>query len=179
MNLYFRLVRLILLSLLARRTGLFGSSVIAFRVWPLDCDLNMHMNNGRYLTLMDLGRFYYMAQADMLWKMFRYRWMPVIAAVESAYLRPLPPFRRFELKTRLLGWDEKYFYFEQEFHANGRLCAAMLVKGLMLTRGRPTPSKEVLARVAPGTTSPSIEKLTASWQKLTRTRKNLGKNNQA
>ena len=32
------------------------------RVWPNDLDTNAHMNNGRYLTLMDLGRFDLMTQ---------------------------------------------------------------------------------------------------------------------
>src|SRR6185503_3961101 len=31
-------------------------SNLSLRVWPNDLDLNIHVNNGRYLTLMDLGR---------------------------------------------------------------------------------------------------------------------------
>ena len=33
------------------------ASTVHFLVWPNDLDMNRHMNNGRYLTLMDLGRF--------------------------------------------------------------------------------------------------------------------------
>ena len=36
------------------------------RVWPNDLDTNAHMNNGRYLTLMDLGRFDLMTQCGLV-----------------------------------------------------------------------------------------------------------------
>jgi acyl-CoA thioesterase FadM len=42
---------------------LLGESVVRFRVWPGDLDFNLHMNNGRYLTLMGLGRLDLMARA--------------------------------------------------------------------------------------------------------------------
>ena len=34
-----------------------GTSVLGFLVWPNDLDVNVHMNNGRFLSIMDLGRF--------------------------------------------------------------------------------------------------------------------------
>ena len=57
MNLIFRLLKTLLLYLLRpTRRGILEESVVRFRVWPNDLDTNLHMNNGRYLTLMDLGR---------------------------------------------------------------------------------------------------------------------------
>ena len=40
----------------AARLGPLDESVIHARVLPTDLDLNLHLNNGRALTLMDLGR---------------------------------------------------------------------------------------------------------------------------
>lgn len=156
MNLYLRLLRILLKTPFVRAMDLFATAEVMFRVWPTDCDVNMHMNNGRYLTLMDLGRINFMTRVGLLGKLMRRRWFPVIASVSSSYLRPLPPFRRFRLTTRLLGWDEKYFYMEQCFYSNGRLCANMLVKGLMLDSGKPVPSDEVLALLQPGIQSPDV-----------------------
>ena len=112
MNLYLRLLWLLWRMRSVVRRGLFEESRVAFRVWPNDCDLNLHMNNGRYLTFMDLGRTHLMGQAGMLKEMLRRRWLPVLAAAEITFIRSLAPFERFELVTRLVTWDEKYVYLE-------------------------------------------------------------------
>src|SRR3990170_2263282 len=43
-----------------------GTSILRFRVWPHDLDLSLHMNNGRYLTIMDQGRLDVMVQSGFL-----------------------------------------------------------------------------------------------------------------
>lgn len=74
MNLYLRLLWLLWRLHSLRRRGLFEESRVAFCVWPNDCDLNLHMNNGRYLSLMDLGRVYLTAQSGLLREALRRRW---------------------------------------------------------------------------------------------------------
>ncbi len=56
MNLFFRLLRLLLTARWRGRLGPLDESVLKLRVWPVDLDVNLHMNNGRYLSVMDLGR---------------------------------------------------------------------------------------------------------------------------
>ena len=59
---------------------MFDESRLTFRVLPNDLDLNLHMNNGRYLTFMDLGRVHLLAQNGLLAHIRRACWMPVLAA---------------------------------------------------------------------------------------------------
>ena len=40
----------------ASRVDIFATTRVALRVWPNDLDLNLHVNNGRYLALADIGR---------------------------------------------------------------------------------------------------------------------------
>ena len=57
MNLWLRLIWVALSGWLGHRLDLPGeASRLTFRVWFHDLDPFRHMNNGRYLTLMDLGR---------------------------------------------------------------------------------------------------------------------------
>ena len=56
MNLYWRMLLLRLRWLRARRISIWDTARTPFRVVPTDLDLLRHMNNGKYLTLMDLGR---------------------------------------------------------------------------------------------------------------------------
>lgn len=167
MNLYLRLLWLLWKLRSLSRRGLFEESRIAFCVWPNDCDLNLHMNNGRYLTFMDLGRVHLTAQSGLLREAFRRRWMPVLAAAEITFIRSLKPFAKFDLVTRLLTWDEKYIYLEQGFEHNGELCAHALVKGLFLERGVRVPSTEVLQAIGYGEAPPPMPEALQHWAALT------------
>ncbi|MBJ7417049.1 MAG: thioesterase family protein, partial [Niveispirillum sp.] len=67
MNLIFRLLRVVLAALLSgRRVEPLGTSILGFRVWLNDIDTNLHMNNGRYFTIADLGRVDLMIRTGML-----------------------------------------------------------------------------------------------------------------
>lgn len=148
MNLYLRLLKLLFLLPFVRRQTLLEGGRIAFRVLPNDCDLNPHLNNGCYLTFMDLGRVHLPAQIGLLGELWRRHWAPVLSAAEINFIRPIQPFQKFDLVTRLLTWDEKYFYTEKRFAAGGRLCAVALVKGLFLHRRERVQSRSGAGRAA-------------------------------
>ena len=61
MNLYLRLLFLLFRLIGLPRKGPLEESRVAFRVLPTDCDINLHMNNGRYLSFMNLGRLHLVA----------------------------------------------------------------------------------------------------------------------
>ena len=166
MNLYLRLLKLLFLLPFVRRRALLDGGRIAFRVWPNDCDLNLHLNNGRYLTFMDLGRVHLLAQIGLLGELWRHRWAPVLSAAEINFIRPIQPFQKFDLVTRLLTWDEKYFYMEQRFVAGGRLCAVALVKGLFLHRRERVESRAVLAALHIDLAAPDMPEVVRHWNDL-------------
>ena len=170
-NLYLRLLKLLLLLPFVRRQLLFEPSRLRFRVWPNDCDINLHLNNGRYLTFMDLGRIHLVAQIGLLGVMMQRRWAPVLSAAEISFIRPLPPFRKFELVSRLLTWDDKYFYMEQRFLAGERLCAVALVKGLFLQGRERVDSKTVLAALGVESAAPDMPEVVRHWNDLTALKK--------
>lgn len=165
-NLYLRLLKLLFLLPFVRRQALLDSGCTTFRVWPNDCDINLHLNNGRYLTFMDLGRTHLLAQIGLLGKLLQHRWAPVLTAAEINYLRPIQPFQKFDLSTRLLTWDDKYFYMEQRFVAGGQLCAVALVKGLFLHRGRPVQNRAILAALDLDSAAPDMPEVIRHWNGL-------------
>ncbi len=160
MNLYFRLL-LVLIGLIGLpRKGLLEESRVAFHVLPTDCDINFHMNNGRYLSLMDLGRVHLMAQLRLLGVIVRKKWKPVLAAADINFIRQLAPFQQFDLVTRIVTWDDKYAYMEQRFESGGVLCAHAYVKGLFLdARGRVANSTVVAELGHDGSPPPCPEEL--------------------
>lgn len=171
MNLYLRLLKVLLLLPFVRRRSLLDASRLAFRVWPNDCDLNLHLNNGRYLTFMDLGRFHMIAQIGFLGALFRRRWAPVLSAAEMNFIRPLGPFQKFELVTRLLSWDDKYFYIEQRFEVGGRLHAIGMVKGLFLHGRERVESRAVMTLLGLDTPAPDMPEALRHWIALSELKK--------
>ncbi len=135
MNLWFRLIWVILTSRSRGRLALpGGKSVLSFRVWPLDLDPSVHMNNGRYLTLMDLGRFDLMLGSGLWREVLRRRWTPIASAVAIRFQRELRPFQKFALETRLLCWTPSIVVMEQRFvidggPRDGQVAARALFKG--------------------------------------------------
>lgn len=147
MNLWFRVLRVFLKSLRCPSIGVFGESRISFRVWPTDLDINWHMNNGRYLTLMDLGRTHFMSQLRLLWKLPSLKWYPVVGAVRIEFMRSLNPFQKFDIVTRLLSWDGKWFYLEQRFESDGKTMARAVLRALFLGSGRRIEPEEIIRLV--------------------------------
>ena len=89
MNLYWRMLLLRLRWLRARRLSIWDTARTPFRVVPTDLDLLLHMNNGKYLTLMDLGRMDLMVRSGMWAKLSARGWFPVVAGQTITYRKSL------------------------------------------------------------------------------------------
>lgn len=122
------------------------TATLTLRVWPNDIDINRHLNNGRYLSLMDLGRFDWTVRMGLLRAIFKYKWHPVVASAHIQYFRSLRPFQKFQLKTRMLYLDEKWVFMEQTFEALGKTVAIGRVKALFLGPSGKVPTQEVIKK---------------------------------
>ncbi len=149
----FRTLKLALGAWLGRRSDMLETSSIQMRVWPNDLDINLHVNNGRYLTLMDLGRLDMMIRSRTLGIIFKNKWYPVLGSATVRFKRSLKLFEKFTLKTRILGWDEKWVYMEHRIETPEHLAVIAIVKALFRTKGRSIPSQELAE--AFGHTGPS------------------------
>lgn len=139
-------------------------SVLRFRVWPNDLDVNLHMNNGRFLSVMDLGRFDLSFRTGLGRAMLRHRWKPLVGGITIRYRRSLAPFARYELHTRLQGWDGKWFFLEQRFLKEGELAAEGVVRALFRGREGNVPPADVLRQAGyGGESSPELPEAVRRW----------------
>lgn len=97
----------------------FEVSRLPFRVWPHDLDTSLHMNNGRYWTLMDLGRTDLMLRMGLWRAVLRHGWTPVISAGKIRFRRELRFWRAFTLETRILCWAETWLVMEHRLVSKG------------------------------------------------------------
>ncbi|MCG6933116.1 MAG: thioesterase family protein [Gallionella sp.] len=136
MNLIFRMLYVFVLSKFREPLGT-GRSVsrLSLRVLPNDLDINLHMNNGRYLTICDLNRVDLFIRTGLLKAMFRRRWIPVIAEHTMTYKKPLGLFDRYDVLLEVTHSDEKYFYMTHTFIKDECIMAEGTSKGCVYARG--------------------------------------------
>jgi len=157
MNLIVRLIWVILTARGRGRMGAEDEGRFTLRCWPNDLDVNMHMNNGRYLTIMDLGRLDLIARTG-LWPVMRARkWYPVIASAKISFRRSLNVFETFELTTQVIGWDDKWLYIEHRMERGGKVMAQAFVKGLFLGPGGKVPMAELIGAMGHDPQSPELD----------------------
>jgi acyl-CoA thioesterase FadM len=121
------------------------ASVIRSRVWFNDLDPFGHMNNGRYLTLMDLGRTDLMVRSGLARAAFAHKWTPIASAVLIRFRRELRLLQKFRIETRIVYWSERLAVLEQVFvfvggAYDGQVAARALFKGGLYDR----PSKQFI-----------------------------------
>ncbi len=103
--------------------GLLDTYVSQHRCWPWDIDMWMELNNGRTLTLYDLGRIP-LAQKNGLLSVIRdKKWGLTMAGVVVRYRRRVRTFEKIEMRSRLLCWDDRFFYIEQSMWKPNGECA--------------------------------------------------------
>lgn len=164
---WLRFLRVLAARLLRRRPmGARDESVLHFRVWPGDIDFNLHLNDGRYLSLMDLGRLDLIVRTGIYRVMRREKWFPVVGAVLVSYKREVRAFRRFALKSRIIGWDAKWFYLEQRIYRGETLACEATLQTLFRGRDGNVPTAAVAAAAGADPASPELTDIARHLQSL-------------
>jgi acyl-CoA thioesterase FadM len=147
---------------LGSKCSLLETDVITLPVTRGDVEAK-RMNNGRYLTLMDLGRFSLTLRAGYLTVLAKRRWFPLVTNVFIEFQRSLQVGTTFELSTRLVCWDARCFYLEQWFEQRGRRYAHAYVKALWRSPKGSVGTAEVLAARGYPVESPPFPARVQAW----------------
>jgi acyl-CoA thioesterase FadM len=145
MNLLLRMLYVYLISLFRERLPAGAAqSRLTLRTLPNDLDVNLHMNNGRYLTICDLNRVDLFIRSGLLKLMLKNKWMPMVADHTMTYKKPLALLERFQVTMSVTHWDEKFFYMTHAFTAGGRLVAEGTSKAVVRARDGVVKPDDVL-----------------------------------
>lgn len=164
MNLWFRLIHVVITSLRAARLPLDGEGQLSFRVWPSDLDINLHMTNSRYLALMDLGRVSLIFRCGLWSVVRRDRLAPLVAGTMIRFRRPLRPFQKFTVTSRCLGWDAKWLYFEHKIIGGVDVAAHAIAKIAFLGKGGTVVPAQLALDIGFTGVSPALPAWIADWQ---------------
>jgi acyl-CoA thioesterase FadM len=145
MNLYLRLIMTLLRCWRLPRLAPGDTLERSLRVLPNDLDINGHMNNGRYLTIIDLMLVEYFVRTGFAGVMMRRGWRPMSGGAIISYRRGLNPLQTYRLRFRLDATDDRWNYMRFEFEREGRVHAAGYMKGAAVARGGLVPNAQSYA----------------------------------
>lgn len=151
--------------------GIFDTVSVESRVGLLDLDINLHLNNAKYLKFMDRSRLEHAVCTGLLDKMIRARCNQVVANTEIAYVRELRPYQEFWVRTHILGWDEKYVYYDQRFESQGKLHTHALLRVINMYGGKSISPQSVQELTGLNLSSPALPEYVEQWKKLLLTKK--------
>lgn len=153
---WFRLLR-VGISLIGRpKVDMLATTTVRLRVWPNDLDANLHVNNGRYLVLADIGRIHWFFRTGVLPVARRRQSFPVIGDAIAKFRRDLRLFQSFELQTRLMGWDDKWAFMEHRFVRGGRVLGVVAVRGVFKGPEGPVAPMQLASDLARSGISPTL-----------------------
>lgn len=167
MNLYLRLLRVLLGGWIQANSHHADTTISRFRVWLHDLDAFGHMNNGRYLQIMDVARTDWMVRTGVLGAIRRNRWAPLLGGGFIRFRYSLKMLQPYRVHSRLLCWDDRWFFLEHVFaDRSERPVAIGITRAALRKNGAWVRSSEVVTHVHPGAISPRIPGYVQDWVAL-------------
>ncbi|MDJ1008245.1 MAG: acyl-CoA thioesterase [Paracoccaceae bacterium] len=146
-----------------RGKSIFGTAVTHHRAWPWDTDMYGEINNGRILTLMELGRWGLAVESGLLQAMRQRRAGFAVAGVSVRYRRRVPLFARYRIETRPLGWDARFFYIDQSMWMDEVAANQALIRAAIVSRDGTIPPADIAADLGHDEPSPELPPWVGNW----------------
>jgi len=153
---WLRLVRVGFSLIGKSKVDLLATTRVYLRVWPNDLDFNLHVNNGRYLALADIGRIHWSIRTGVLGVARQQKGFPVIGDAIAKFRHDLKVFQTFEIHTRLIGWDRKWGFIEHRFVRMDRVIGVVAIRGVFKVPGGAVDPRVLLAGLAHTAPSPEL-----------------------
>jgi acyl-CoA thioesterase FadM len=141
------------------------------RCWPQDIDMWMELNNGRTLSLYDLGRIPLAKRTGLIGAIRSQNWGLTMAGVSVRYRRRIRTFEAFTMRSRAVCWDERFMYLEQcMVKADGEVANHALYRAAITDKNGIVAPERVVAAIRGNAKSPPIPEWVANWIKADATR---------
>ena len=125
--------------------GFDDTSEIEIRCSLTDIDNFLEMNNGRVLTLFDLGRTDFAIRTGLGTQLLKQRWGLVVAGSTIQYRKRIRAFDKVTIKTHIAAIDARWIYVEQSMWVKGKPCSSALLRTGVTKGGKVVATAQVLA----------------------------------
>ncbi len=141
-----------------------GTHVSDHLCLPWDIDLWRELNNGRTLTLFDMGRIPLVFRIGLAPVLKRERWGLTMAGAHVRYRRRIRMFEKIKMRSRVICWDDRFIYLEQSMWKAGTECANhALYRSAVTGRDGIISPQDVLRQMGQNATSPPMPDWVQVW----------------
>lgn len=142
-----------------------GTHVSHHICWPWDIDMWLEMNNGRAFTLFDLGRLVLAKRTGLIAAVKREGWGMTVAGSTIRYRRRVRAFHKVTMKSRCIGWDDKFMYVEQSMWRKGECTSHALLRMAVADRSGIVRTDRLETAMGVGAPSPDLPQWVELWRK--------------
>jgi acyl-CoA thioesterase FadM len=147
----------------APRLGILEPHISSHRIWPWDLDPWRELNNGRTLTLFDLGRIPMSVRMGFDRVAKAKGWGITVAGNSTRYRRRVTLLQKVTQISRVVGWDDRFTYLEQSFWRGDECTSHMLLRSAFTSKSGIVPPAEVLAALGQPVQSPPLPDWISHW----------------
>ncbi len=141
-----------------------GVHVSTHMCWPWDLDPWLELNNGRTLTLFDLGRIPMARRIGLIAALRKHGWGMTVAGVTVRYRRRIRVFHKVEMRSRMIGWDKRFLYLDQSMWTMDGQCTTQAVYRTAVTgQNGIVPPAEVATAMGIAPESPPLPDWVQAW----------------
>jgi acyl-CoA thioesterase FadM len=140
-----------------------GVHVSHHTCWPWDIDLWRELNNGRTLTLYDLGRVPLAVRCGLVAALRANGWGLAVAGASIRYRRRVRAFDRIEMRSRYVGRDDRFLYVEQAMFRRGEAVSGALIRGAVTGPAGIVPTDRVVAAMQGADWRRNLPAWVAAW----------------
>lgn len=138
-------------------------SATSFRIRPWDIDMFLEVNNGRVLTLYDLGRFDFSIRVGLAKALKQNKWGLVVAGSTVRYRRRIRMFEKVTIYTQVVGYEERWVYIVQSMWVKGVPATSILLRTGITSKGKVVPAREVVDALGIGEWNPALHPWVKDW----------------
>ena len=159
-------LRMIKVMALARRQpplGLFDTHESQLICWPWDLDPWVELNNGRTLTLYDLGRLPLSRRTGFEQLLRDRQWGLTVAGSTTRYRKRVTMFSRLTMQTRCLGWDDRFVYMEQSMWKGDDCTSHVLIRSAIVSKAGMVKPADMATAMGIAPQSPPLPDWVTAW----------------
>ncbi len=131
--------------------------------WPVDLDLWRELNNGRTLTIYDLGRIQLARRIGLLKALKAQGWGMTIAGVTARYRKRVVMFDHFEMRSKALGHDGRFLYLQQSMWKDGTALSSAVFRVAVVGPNGIVATDEVAGAMGAAGWNPEMPGWVQSW----------------
>jgi acyl-CoA thioesterase FadM len=160
---YLRFAKNVLAARRASPLGILEPHVSQHLILPWDLDPWNELNNGRTLTLYDLGRIPMAIRMGFERVARKNGWGITVAGNSTRYRKRVTLLSKMTMVSRVAGWDPRFLYIEQSFWKGDDCTSHMLLRAAFTSKAGIVPPAAILQALGQPEVSPPLPEWIADW----------------